>query len=480
MRALIAGVPMDDQPTFSLEPFERTDSGGNVPDEVIAQNRRYAEWAASYYGAGLSPALRQRLTKLYLETVDSGAAWSNRAKRDSASVESNRRATSSFFARQSLAERRIFSTTPSAQVRRYGAVLRHPGVEPDSARLRRAFQQMLIHDDPKTQSFHRGTTGRPILGFRALKAVPYNVVTASCHGADTIVTRTIVDETSRGLNLTEARIYLATHQAFPDVTDILKDLGMYSDQMMHTSVVAGLWSLEAVHILTLKYYREAGCNFPIGLPKTARITRLHDLVQTGQPAETIKTTVYQLANDEWSIGNGASGEYDASDNLQLISKASFSSYADAQQWLYKPTPSPSGHYYRMRAAAYSIGDYGWDFICQTSANAFSIRRWNILVVPEPLWDEWFGLYGRQGISHRYDWLHQLHYGCVPGHWCYYNVYPPYGTPYDEWALDGKGYGLDVFFSPVKGWEYTRADFHNASIPFGRITDFVSEVPGWVP
>ncbi len=478
-RVLLAGVPMSAQPTFDLDAIEDTSNSG---PHVLDQTRRYGEWAASYYGAALPKNRRLALARLYRRTIDSAAALARAPRDELASANAIRGAIITLLTDHVLAERQIFASTPRAQERRYGRPLAQPLHQPNRERLRRAFTEVLTHEDSQVhRDPYDSAAGRRILGFTShLPPTGMQLVAAPPHCllGDTIV-QTRADP-PEPLSTYEVRIYVASHPAFGDVRGVLQDLGFNVESFVHTSVLGSIWNLRKQHVITLKFFRPC----PSGVIALSE-GQLRDLVGGSVPVESTKTTTYFFQNVGWRIGNGASGAYEASDLVELVGKASFSSWDDAVRWLYTPTPSPGGHYYKIRAAAYSVGDYGFNFICQTAANAFAVRRWGIDVIPEPAFAFFYGLYGNSffgddGITKRKDWMGHVHAGCVPGSGCYFNTTLPYATGIFEGSMDGWGFGLDEYYNPNQSqpWRQTEAAYSNASIPFGLWRDFVTRVSGW--
>jgi hypothetical protein len=244
-----------------------------------------------------------------------------------------------------------------------------------------------------------------------------------------------------------ARIYLAEH----DAEDM--DWNTWGfDGMYHTSIIGGIWALNR---------------------RTRRVTSFIREQPSGAWDE--RATLAEFAG--WRIGYGAASKYQPDDRLTLVTETTHSSWEEADRRLFGHTPS-GGKYYPIRGVAYSKGNYGLDWVCHQTANAFSLRKWNLLPVTYPI--SWlpFGPYGNNGISTRRDLVGQIHKGCVPGVWCFYNVTPPYSIPDPvmvgvmESQMTGSGWGLETLWNPNKGWVRSEASFDpmaiNCTVPASEV------------
>jgi hypothetical protein len=123
----------------------------------------------------------------------------------------------------------------------------------------------------------------------------------------------------------------------------------------------------------------------------------------------------------------------------------------------------------MRGVSYSMGAFGLDWVCHQTANAYTGRKWGILVVDYPISWARFGPAGRRGVSQR-SHFGVVHKGCVPANGCYYNSFPLFSSAARHALLEalgeGHGYGLQLLYNPVKGVIQSGADFtvHFPAIP----------------
>jgi len=433
--------------------------------------------------------------------MDSIRAFSSIPARTPAQRESVAVHISQTVARTLLRERDLFAQDTAAQRERFGRV-RAPQTVSDTTQMIQAIRAAMFHD-VRGMTFpgapRPGVTGPSRVFNSRMERLDSmrtaNIVqrmirnpTASCTRTDTIVTlRVIHDWTPTGRF--SARVYLATHPAFQWAIDVLSSLGVDTDWMFHSSIGGSIWMLERRHVITAQ--TERTCSSGVVTARTV--------------LKTDSATDYQWYNNGWFVANGASGTYAATDHLSLIHEVQFTDWMSAYKYLHTPTANPSdGHYHPIRAVAYSVGDYGFDWICQTSANAFTWRRWNVIAIPSPTGAWLYGQLGRLGISTRDDPYYPLpghmsvQKGCVPGSRCHYenptcvpgtqcsfgSVAPPqpplHATGLYEAKLDGQGYGLDMFWNPNKNdWRYTEAPFVEVRPPWpSGNTEAAGSLTGW--
>jgi hypothetical protein len=255
----------------------------------------------------------------------------------------------------------------------------------------------------------------------------------------------------------EFRVYTAEHTVLPLDWEAA---GTFPD-LKHISVVAGAW---------MYIRRKATAN----------------IWENGQIKEKRDYTRYEERFLEWLIGNGCASTYLPEDELVLKDVTIFYNYEDLQHFAFGVTPTEGeGRYFPIRAVAYCVGTYGIDWVCHQLANAFCLRRWNIIVVHNSPFETMFGLTGRKGIAERQDRFGGIHHGCIPGNYCFYTMVPPYATDPTtsatvELLASGAGWNLDYFWNPRQG-EYvpTQADYKEQPIPFSGPHRVVTE-PGWNP
>jgi hypothetical protein len=141
----------------------------------------------------------------------------------------------------------------------------------------------------------------------------------------------------------------------------------------------------------------------------------------------------------------------------------FPSQEEALNWVYSFTPH-NGNYYRVRACAYPVGVYGIHWVCHQNVNAFSSRRWNTILLDNPISMLVFGplgnfaspLTGSFPVSREkcpiLGCSKQERFGGVPGKGLHYQQ-PPF---FADWAMhnltesnmeNGAGFNLDRCYIP---------------------------------
>jgi hypothetical protein len=93
----------------------------------------------------------------------------------------------------------------------------------------------------------------------------------------------------------------------------------------------------------------------------------------------------------------------------------------------------------------------------------------------------YDLYGNDGIAPPDDMWGNRHYGCVPGHDCYFTTSYWYSqfSWFFESRLMGEGWGLDVFFHPRHNdWEWSSAHYYSVQPLWEMEASTISEVGGW--
>jgi hypothetical protein len=253
----------------------------------------------------------------------------------------------------------------------------------------------------------------------------------------------------------EGRVFVAEHDAEGVDWDQWGIPGIY-----HTSIVGGIWRVERQRRRVHRY------------PRTPIIS--------SSPQETFEEIVTQAKFAGWRVGNGASSTYDQGDILKLFYQFSGSTWEDVDRILFGYYPTAGGRYYPIRGVAYSVGNYGIHWVCHQTANAFSVRRWNIAPVGYPASVLLHHFFGNKGISERTDVL-GTHHGCVPGVWCYYNVTPPYSVIVEpltltamEEGMTGAGYLLNKLWNRGRNqWIDSEAQFDSVLVPCRASDDMIA-------
>lgn len=254
----------------------------------------------------------------------------------------------------------------------------------------------------------------------------------------------------------EFRVYTAEHSVLPVDWE-----WTFFPVLKHIGVVAGAWVV-------------------------VRRKATENIWEGGQITETKEYTRWEENFFYWVVGHGCAGYFLPEDELVLKYVAGpYANLEDLQRFAFGVTPTGGGRYFPIRAVPYCVGTYGLDWVCHQLANAFTLRRWNIIVVHDSPFESLFGLVGRKDITERRDLWGGIHQGCIPGNWCYYTTVPPYATdPGISAAVEafasGTGLSLRYFWNPKRG-EYcpTRADWKETIIPFVG-PNRVATVPGWNP
>jgi hypothetical protein len=242
----------------------------------------------------------------------------------------------------------------------------------------------------------------------------------------------------------ELRIYTSEH-------DILDDTERSVLIPNHTNVVAGIWIHSKRQVTDVTY------------ENCAR-------------AASVEKTIYDERFLSWAVGDGAAGDYQANDTLHLKASFWFSDYDDAYTFAMGVSGLAPG---RIQVAAYSVGDYGLDWICHNAANAFTYDRWGLLVAD----DSYLGVilyspFGDKGISPRTDTTGTTHVGCVPGMGCYYTTNIRYALGLFDALCSGTGTYLDTYYDAATGrMAASRASYKNEAIPFDGPSRSI-ELEGW--
>ena len=257
----------------------------------------------------------------------------------------------------------------------------------------------------------------------------------------------------------EFRVYSAEHP----VIENYEIAGLY-----HVSILGGFWA-----------------NFK--RKKTVTTFRIPSFEVVSEDVSTQYEEIFLY----WMIGNGCLGTYESFDQLILLKSYPCSNYEQARKIAYGITPSPGGKYYPMRACAYSVGTYGFSYVCQNNANAFTGKKWGFAAILSPARYTGIALYGicgLRGVSKRKCsfWPGFIFKGGIPGSGLHYNIAPehvdePVIAAIIESFAPAWGSGLAAYYNAKKNdWRYTGAKFTEHSIPYdlGEKTDRIYLEPGW--
>lgn len=480
-RFLVAGVPMSHQPRFSMAGM--WDSTAS-PDAVAALNSRFLDFVVDAFGRDLPPPAREDMRQLYRRVSADSRAARNEFKRvagpSAAQVAAFRQQFATIATRALIAERELFLRYPRAMPARYGAgASRIRNVPAEPTRLIQAFAEYFsgnwMKQPPQQRPKPLRASEAPlstgiIPGLTAVRAAPGPIDCVP--GIDSVSEYQAASEWVPHDDMYESRVYLASHPALGPMNDLLDDLGLETTNLYHQSVVGAIAQLEGRRVRVVTRYRLRNC------PGQELKPDMQSLAARLKPDTTLNT-YYRWRVISWEYANGASGTWDAADDLDLVRRAEFTSWTAAMQDLYRTVAGPDGHHPRLYAASYSVGDYGIDWVCQQVANAFGVMRYNNVLNPSPLWWMTLGLYGFQGINPRWDNFPMTHYGCVPGNICIFTS-PPYAIGFAEMVAVGWGNNLDVYYNVEHNvWRETDAKYNFHGANFGEATDFAFTVPGWV-
>lgn len=221
----------------------------------------------------------------------------------------------------------------------------------------------------------------------------------------------------------EARVYTSEHSILSNplesrlthFVDLMHWPVLGSDLgLVHVSVVAGVWRLT----------RQAG---------------------TGQ------TTKLGGKWYRWVVADGSASWIQSDDKLVLRERAVFPSYEAAVKYLLGSAEDSKG-FDPVHECAYSVGDYGRNWVCHQNSNAYALDKWGLILVnyPTSLVFGPVGNYVFPALSLRKDpWNHRLYDGGAPGKELHYQTDLPYAivdNVLNGFMRQGSGYGLGV------GWD----------------------------
>ncbi|MBL7852086.1 MAG: hypothetical protein JNN04_14385 [Cyclobacteriaceae bacterium] len=163
--------------------------------------------------------------------------------------------------------------------------------------------------------------------------------------------------------------------------------------------------------------------------------------------------------------NGAASWFESNDTYHLKMDYYFGTYDDFKKGIYQVIPGSDGTCRRIRAASYSVGLYGLNWICHSVVNSFALRKWNITPV-NYFTNLVYMVYGNQGISSHDGYGTNVVKGCVPGAGCYWLKFAPTPTPLhlvqELFMGEGRGTFLSSYYNPCTG-NYQTSDASYKSV-----------------
>ena len=488
-KVLIAGIP------------ERYSQGLDLASELPAKKKatkspemKLIAAMSDYFGEDLPPGKRDRLKAVYRDSLEQASQLRTRLSQDQVAMPAAKEGLAGILSNAVLDEMKVFAGEAKAQARRYR---KWRGDAPPDGQLVRellhaAFRELLegeylkrdakvVAEEQETMRsnsavatkalFDKNMTKNSFSANKAAYLLPvgeYEIMPSA-----TIVRPTVkvepgitkyIPQGPREIYGWEARIYTAEHSVLPDALtnalsqlfgEVLSDFGL-----VHTSVIAGIWRLTKQKFLKQSVIHNPATGTDVNVGAPTKITRFWDEWY------------------EWSVANGCASWLRTEDELILKWSGVFPSYDAAIKALKTSTPTSGGKYYKIRACAYSVGNWPLNWLCHQNANAFSVRKWGINLVFYPtiyiwgmhgnFWNKLAG--GSYPISTREDPIYHTYpyFGGVPGQWLHYQYTPPYASllalliPF----MDGGGYGLDIRWNPnTNEWNWMEASYTSRAIPF---------------
>lgn len=473
IKTCFAGVPQDEQPTFDIEPIDFVDTASL--QKMQTQQKSLAKWYAQYRGKFLSGQQKAEYEKLCMKSQkDAQEALKpvlTEIENDqpiSSNLTDIRAQLAEIMATYLIEEQKLFQNNVPAQKRRYGKTLMQTNLQ--KPLLKDALVNFLSNPHVNAPAV-RAKDIRPKFPIDYKSAMPglfagpieFAEVKPNIHDGKVQETK-VTYEGYPLIAAVEAVAYVFKHVAvdFPD--DIEQYFG--SDPQ-HTSIVAGIWTIEQQKKITEIIERDVNPPSPFNRSAFAKW-----LAGTVISKKVEICTQKRLFN--WDLANGCAGTYNPNDTVQVFAimhypvETSFpNALAKARKWIFGVTPNKN---WRIKACSYPMGNYGICWVCHQCANAFSYRKWGYYPVHE-FTELFFGLDGVMGISEHIcqhpDLGGPIHVGGVPGNECFYNVWPPHAEPISghivDDLMDGHGWGLDKYWDGKK-WSDTNAGYTRKEVP----------------
>jgi len=481
-KPLFAGVPDDEQPNFDIEPIEVKDA--ESMEAYHKKQKELVRWYAKYWGKFLSDEKRSVYEQLMLSTYEetwkilkpaAEETWNKKTGIDFAGI---RAQLADRLSEHLMSEIKIFDGNDKAAQRRYGKQA-NLSKTPKKNELKDTLEAMLSgaylkREEKKSEASHSLDMPHPTIEARSTTTTPglFGGRVEFVQEALPLVSgkhryKTYTDLGEPVVGGAEARVCVFTHE--------IADLPWTAP--LHTSIVVGVWTIEQQLRKVETWEREVP-----GLPVVGRSGSEWLPVLIDQ--RTVLVTRARFLN--WDLANGCAGTYPRDDFHTTVAIATYSgsdlptTLGELRKWVYGCTPSAGGHYYPIRAAAYSVGMYFMDWVCHNCANAFAYLKWGLIPVSSGFTSSW-GLFGMKGISPREDMWGAVHQGCVPGNECYYNMAPPYVEPLvalgEDLLCAGEAHNLHTFWNDAKSqWKPTEAKFNEKDVASGGYDYTISVTP----
>ena len=434
---LVTNLPLSNQNKIKLKPIV-----GKGPDFDIKRLNQCIELAkakAAYQGRYLSADKKTKLIELSESHVRAVAELDNKYSRAS-TYDTLLKQKSILITRYLVDKRKLFEGNVKAQVAAYDRKLTKPTSSLDIKRIEKNMYRFISGQYMMDSRKRTAATA----GSRTTRLPPDTSSGTDTSGRNLQCKAPITGETRRTSKDTELETYFGVNIWIADfnilATDDIPIIGDFFEEnkAVHTSLVTEITRIK-------KYRRE--------------VVIYNDNTVIGNKY----WYVYKKDRLEWGPANGCAYKYNADDRVSLVSASTFSSLDQAKKYAYQYTPP-----FKIRTSAYSAGCYGSDWICHTSCNAFSYRRWGLISFDT---FDVFGNFGKRGISPDVDSCGIQHAGCVPGKACYYhtqhahNTCPPGCGVGPIAGMKGDGYKLSVVWNTVsQSWEASGVRYKSVKVP----------------
>lgn len=422
---IVAGLALDDQPGKIAMPFN-----SNNANEHLKQRQKLAMWLADYEGKFLPEKANQDLKDLYLSKVNEIFQIQNQKLSDNEKLKSTEvyQKLAEIISDLSIKELEIFRKYETAQIHRYGhkiktkynskikksledgilqfingdywKILKKPGLKQypqlqDLGKWKEIFKRFrwLDYYYPKKPQLYEIDKDKLILELDEPQIFPPSTKFGKWK---------IVEEKDYGyLQKVVVNKFITTGPAWGDLGNLIDDI---IPNIVHTNLVAGIWRTK------LKLVTEA-----------REVTSPDGIIVT-----EFKESLLCEPEIHWIIANGNAASYTENDTIKHYYEGVFDDYEMAIRYLRSFQPI-DGEYFANQAVAYSVGQYGTNWVCHQNCNAFAFMKWRELPYFHPQsWLAWESCGTGQTnplcgagspISPPKDLFGNQHPGGAPGPWC---------------------------------------------------------------
>jgi hypothetical protein len=475
---LVAGIPEEDQPGILAAPFH-LDKSDDL-DALLKNRLDLASWSAGYSGKYLPKKAKRELKDLYFtmveESLNINVLIASGELEEKEALEKSAELMQSMI----LQEHAIFRPHKKAQKHRYGHLLES---EPPDSSVEENLKNAVLHfisgdylkdqaereENPQNERFRPGKdfakwkeifgelswleyfspkepVGIEVVGdkvFLVLEDPPYG------YGYDLSKVELAgpwekTYEHDLGDLWVEAKKFITTHTGWGPIGALISNfLPNWLTGLVHTNFVAGIWK-----------------------GKLSLIVESREVFFGASTWHENRICFIYEEEHEWVIANGNGSTYKEDDNVIDDPKYHkvFKDVDTARRYLLSVRKDDDGNYYANQAAAYSVGQYGINWVCHQNLNAFTFRKWNETPFYHPLSMFKWGPYGTghscsgdEPISPAKDSEDEdiEHPGGAPGPSCLY-YHDDHPLPLISCALgaqcnlmSGWGYGLTK--DPYTDW-----------------------------